>query len=204
MLERVLLYRGQKTYETIVKNIRRVLPVVKVDEGLWIASNADVILGDVEFISNVAKLISDMIVEFRPDLIVTPEAKSIAFAYQVARELGHSRIVVARKSVKSYMESYVVENVKSITTNSVQTLVLTAEDVNRVRDRKICILDDVVSTGSTLTALENLVDRAGGRTVCRASIWLEGPWYKRELLYLSELPIFVSEEKFKELNKQFK
>ncbi|MCX8170173.1 MAG: phosphoribosyltransferase family protein [Candidatus Methanomethyliaceae archaeon] len=201
MLRRVLLYKDQIEYQTIIGGLRRTLPLVKVDNDLWIASNAGIILGDIEFISNAARLMVEKIAAFEPEIVVTPEAKAIAFAYQVAKDLGHARMIVVRKSIKSYMENYIMERVKSITTNEFQTLVLTLEDASMLKGKRICIIDDVVSTGGTIRALENLVKKAECSIVCKASIWIEGPWYSDELVYLGELPIFVSEKKFKELQQ---
>lgn len=184
-------YYGQKTYTTVVGEIRRVLPVTEVEDGVYIASNASVILGDVEFIIYAGKLVAERIREYSVDVIVTPEAKSLALAYEVAKNLGHSKYVVARKSVKSYMKNPLIERVRSITTKEEQILVLCEEEVKYVKDRRVCILDDVVSTGGTMKALERLVKKAGGNIVCRAAIWLEGPWMENEeIIYLSTLPIF--------------
>ena len=184
-------YYGQKTYTTVVGEIRRVLPVTEVEDGVYIASNASVILGDVEFIIYTGKLVAERIREYSVDVIVTPEAKSLALAYEVAKNLGHSKYVVARKSVKSYMKNPLIERVRSITTKEEQILVLCEEEVKYVKDRRVCILDDVVSTGGTMKALERLVKKAGGNIVCRAAIWLEGPWMENEeIIYLSTLPIF--------------
>ena len=201
MLRRVEIYRGQRDYPIEVGGVSRRLPIVQVDEGVWIASNAEVILGDVEFISAAARLISEKVSRFSPEIIVTAESKAIAFAYEVAKLLGHGKFVIARKSVKSYMRDYLVEEVRSITTGGKQFLVLPREEAERIRGRRVCVLDDVVSTGGTLRGLERLVERAGGRIVCRAAIWIEGPWYRGDLIYLDELPIFVREEVLKGLEK---
>ena len=201
MLRRVEVYRGQRDYPIEIGGVSRRLPIVQVDEGVWIASNAEVILGDVEFISAAARLISEKVSRFSPEIIVTAESKAIAFAYEVAKLLGHRKFVIARKSVKSYMRDYLVEEVQSITTGGKQFLVLPREEAERIRGRRVCVLDDVVSTGGTLRGLERLVERAGGRIVCRAAIWIEGPWYRGDLIYLDELPIFVREEALKGLEK---
>lgn len=198
-LRRVEVYRGQKEYPIEIGGVSRRLPIVRVGEGIWIASNAEVILGDVEFISAAARLISEKISRLSPELIVTAESKAIAFAYEVAKLLDHKKFVIARKSVKSYMENYLVEEVRSITTSGRQLLVLPMEEAERVRGRRVCILDDVVSTGGTLRGLERLIGKAGGRIVCRAAIWIEGPWYSGDLIYLGELPVFVSEEALRKL-----
>lgn len=201
MTKRVILYQGQKAYPIKIGRVTRELPLIQVDEGLWIASNAGIILGDVEFISEAAKIMADKIKPFDPEFLVTPEAKAIAFSYEVAKDLGLRRVVIARKSIKAYMSDYLVEEVKSITTREKQFLVLVREDAEELNGRRVCLLDDVVSTGGTLNALERLVMRAGGSVVCRAAIWIEGPWYSGDLIRLGELPIFVDHRRLRELEE---
>ena len=192
----VLPYRGQKTYRISILGLTRDLPVVRVGEGVWIASNAELVLGDVEFIERVGGELARRVRPYRPDIILTPEAKSIAIAYEVSRRLGHERFVIARKSVKAYMRSYVCEDVKSITTRERQKLVLDDRAVEQLRGRRVCLLDDVVSTGGTMEAMKRLVSKVGGEAVCEAVVWREGPWYRSErLIYLSTLPVFVSGER---------
>ncbi|MEM2153840.1 MAG: phosphoribosyltransferase family protein [Nitrososphaeria archaeon] len=192
VMENVLTFSGQKCYEIELDGLRRCLPVVEVDEGVWIASNASLVLGDVEFISKAAELLSKRIEPFVPEILVTAEAKSIALAYEVAKKLGLKRYVIARKKPKAYMGKYIIESVKSITTKEKQSLILTEEDVTNICGKRVCVLDDVISTGGTIDALVKLVEKAGGQTVCKAAIWREGPWYSAdEIVYLRELPIFV-------------
>ncbi|MCS7135824.1 MAG: phosphoribosyltransferase family protein [Nitrososphaerota archaeon] len=199
MLNRVMLYNGESTYRVRIGDIVRELPIVQVEEGLWIASDADLVLGDIEFVLHAAELISKKVEPLGPDVIVSPEAKALPLAFQVAKNLGHSKIVFVRKSVKAYMSDYLLVEVKSITTNEKQTLVLTRGDAEYLEGKKVCLLDDVVSTGGTLKALESITNKAGGKIICKASVWIEGPWYEGDLMFLGELPVFVNEEKLKEL-----
>jgi len=201
MADRIELYSGQKYYRVEIDGVTRELPLVQVDDGLWIASNAGIILGDIEFICAAARAMTERLKPLGPEIIVTPESKAIAFSYEVAKSLGHRRLIIGRKSVKAYMKDYLVEEVKSITTRERQTLVLTSEDIEIIAGRKICVLDDVVSTGGTIKALERLVKKAGGRIACKAAIWLEGPWYREELIHLGELPVFVAKDKSKILEE---
>ena len=191
-MENVLLFSGQKYYEVEIDGLKRILPIVKVEEGVWIASNASLVLGDVEFISKAAELLSKKIVNYSPEILVTAEAKSIALAYEVAKILGLKRYVIARKKPKAYMGKYIIETVKSITTKEKQSLILTEDDVEKVRGKRVCVLDDVISTGGTIEALVKLVEKAGGDIVCKAAVWREGPWYDvKEIVFLYNLPIFV-------------
>lgn len=162
---------------------------------MWIASDAALVLGDVEFISKAAELLAKKVRRRPTDIVLTAEAKSIALAYELSKRLGHERFVVARKSLKSYMGDHVSQKLKSITTSSEQELVLTREEVACLYGKKVCILDDVVSTGGTLKALEALVANAGGIVACKAAIWKEGPWYKgSDLIYVDALPVFVDQD----------
>ncbi len=203
-MERVRPYRGERSYVIRLGDVVRELPLVRVDEKVWIASDASIILGDIEFISAAAKLMAEKLKGLDIDLIVTPEAKSIAFAYETAKLLGHSRIIIGRKGVKAYMLNHLAEEVKAITTKERQLIVLNGEDIKLIRGRRIALLDDVVSTGGTIKALEKLVKRAGGRISCRAAIWIEGPWYKGDLIHLGELPVFVTGEKLREFKEGFR
>lgn len=201
-MEEILVYRGQSHYEIEVEGLKRSLPIVEVSPGTFIASDAELILGDVEFIEKVAKALSSKIKQFSPSIVVTPEAKAIALAYEVSKNLGHKKFVVARKSLKAYMKKYLVESVSSITTMEEQKLVLADDDIDLVKGKRVCILDDVISTGGTIKALEKLVQRAEGKIVCKATIWKEGSWYKNEdLIFLSKLPVFVASENFEKRNK---
>ncbi len=195
MSREIMVYEGQVYHEVNLFGLTRRLPLVKVGEGIWIASNAGVILGDVEFISKAAEAIVNKISDLSPEVIVAPEAKSIALSYEVGRKLGHKKIVIARKSVKAYMKNYVVETLKSITTSGEQVLVLSGEDLRYLEGKRVCILDDVVSTGGTIRALERLVRRAKPLEIYKAVIWKEGPWYKSgDLLYLDVLPVYVEKK----------
>ncbi|MGB9622807.1 MAG: phosphoribosyltransferase family protein [Candidatus Methanodesulfokora sp.] len=194
MVARVIEYKGQKRYIVNIGGIVRELPVTRVSENIWIASNSELILGDIEFIQAAARLMYDKVKPYNPEILVTPEAKAIAFAYELAKKLGHKRLIVARKSVKAYMTDYLMEECSSITTKAAQVLILVKEDIEKIRGRRVCIVDDVVSTGGTMRALEKLIEKAGGIVVCRAAIWIEGPWYKDDLVYLDELPVFMRAE----------
>jgi adenine phosphoribosyltransferase len=186
-------YAGERFHRAALPGLERDLPLVEIEPGMWIASDAGLILGDVEFLSRGALLLSERVRSFSPEVVLTAEAKSIALAYELSRLLGHDRFVVARKTLKAYMGDHLSQEVRSITTSSVQQLLLTREETGYISGRRVCLLDDVVSTGSTFRALEAITRKAGGDVVCRAAIWKEGPWYDRtDLVYLDRLPIFVS------------
>jgi adenine phosphoribosyltransferase len=188
----VRLYSGQTEYAVSVAGLRRTLPIVQIQPHTWIASNAALILGDVRFVSKAAEVLAKRIRPLGVDAVLTAEAKSIALAYELSRNLGADRFVVARKNVKSYMGDYASQKVKSITTHSEQELLLTKEEMRWLSGKRLCLLDDVVSTGATLAALQELAKGAAATVACKAAIWKEGPWYKsKDLIYIGVLPIFV-------------
>jgi adenine phosphoribosyltransferase len=188
----VKAYSGQKSYRLKLDGLQLELPLVKVSPHLWIASDAELILGDVEFIEKAAEVLSKKVSRLRADLVLTAEAKSIALAYALSKKLGHRRFVVARKSIKAYTGAHISQKLRSITTSADQALILTKEEIVSLSGKRVCLLDDVVSTGETLKALEVLLTKAGGIVSCKAAIWREGPWYKdSDLVYADVLPVFV-------------
>jgi adenine phosphoribosyltransferase len=188
----VRAYAGEKEYLVRIAGLERRLPIVQIQPRTWIASDAALILGDVEFLSRTAESLAKKIQPLGVDAVLTAEAKSIALAYELSRRLGKSRFLVARKSIKSYMGDYAAEKLKSITTPVEQELLLTKEEMRWLSGKRICLLDDVVSTGATFNALKGLVRKSGGKVACKAAIWKEGPWYRgKDLVYLRVLPIFV-------------
>jgi adenine phosphoribosyltransferase len=168
--------------------------LVQIKPGVYIASDAELILGDVEFLTVSAQMLARKLRRLDIEIVLTAEAKSIALAYELAKRLGHSRFMVARKSAKGYMGGYFEQKLTSLTTESEQRLLLTEDELGFLSGRRVCLLDDVVSTGATFAALEAITKRAGGSVVCRAAIWKEGPWYAGEnLTCVGELPVFVDE-----------
>jgi adenine phosphoribosyltransferase len=124
-------------------------------------------------------------------LIVGAEAKGIPLVQELSRILNKERYVIARKSVKPYMGTAVVDEVLSITTQVPQVLALDEIDAERIKGKKILCVDDVISTGASLDALERLVKQAGGNIVGRAAILAEGDAANRsDIIYLEKLPLF--------------
>jgi len=192
----IRIHSGQSSHRATLPGISRELPLVEVKPGIFIASDADLILGDVEFLSKSSELLATKVRPLKVDVVVTAEAKSIALAYELSKRLSLERFVVARKSQKAYMGDYFSQKVRSITTESEQQLLITREELDYLCGKRVCLLDDVVSTGATFTALGAIVKRAGGKIVCKAAIWREGPWCKQQgLIHLGTLPIFQDRPK---------
>jgi len=178
---------AQKTYTLQVAGITRELPIVKISDDLAIASF--VILGDTELVCAAA---AQLVKKLPPvDILVTAEAKGIPLVFEMSRLLGMKRYIVARKSVKPYMESPIVDEVVSITTQKKQILCLDHNDASLVKGRRVAIIDDVISTGESVQTVERLITKAGGIVVAKAAILAEGDAAQRDdIIFLEELPLF--------------
>ena len=176
-----------KTYTLHVAGLTRELPVIKLSYDLSIASF--VILGDTEIVRKTAPIIAKKLPEV--DLIVTAEAKGIPLAYEISKVLNLNEYVVARKSVKAYMEEPIEVEVNSITTTNSQKLYLNNQDAKKIKGKRIALVDDVISTGQSLKALERLVEKAGGKVLAKAAILAEGDAKDRkDIIFLEALPTF--------------
>lgn len=174
-------------YELNLCGLKRKLPLIPIDEDMAYASF--VILGEVELVSRSAEELSKNIEGI--DYIVTAEAKGIPLAYEISKLLGLPEYIVIRKSVKTYMKEPLCEVVRSITTKGSQHLYLDEEDAEKIKGKTICIVDDVISTGESLGAIEKLMARAGASTKYKIAILAEGDAAKREdILFLDKLSLF--------------
>jgi Adenine/guanine phosphoribosyltransferases and related PRPP-binding proteins len=175
------------TYALHVAGLTRELPICSVDEKLDIA--AFIMFGDVELTVSCARELVNLAPEH--DVIITAEAKGIPLAYEMARQLGVNRYLIARKGPKVYMKNPISVEVKSITTEKLQRLYIDKDDAEYMKDKRVLIVDDVISTGESLSAIETLVERAGGNIVGRMSVLAEGDAQKRpDITYLAPLPLF--------------
>ena len=183
---------GTEFYELSVAGLTRKLPKVKITDELAIASF--VMLGDTKLIEKCATYLT-----IHPDfpkgkndidVVVCPEAKAIPLVHVISKILGVD-YVVARKSVKGYMVDPIMEKVESITTIGEQMLVLDKPDAEKVKGKNVCIVDDVVSTGGSITSVEKLLQKAEANVICKAAVLLEEAGYdKDDIIYLERLPIF--------------
>ena len=170
-----------------IAGLKRELPICRVTDELYIG--AFVIFGDVELTVACAKALLEKAPEY--DYIITAESKGIPLAYEMARQAGDEKWLLARKGAKLYMQNVFSVEVKSITTDHVQKLYLDGADAALMQGKRILIVDDVISTGESLRALEALVEKAGGQIVGRMAILAEGDAQSREdLIYLEKLPVF--------------
>ena len=176
-----------KTYTLHVAGLTRELPIIKLSYELSIASF--VILGDTEIVKKTAPMIAKKLPEV--DFVVTAEAKGIPLAYEISKILNLNEYIVARKSIKAYMEEPIEVEVNSITTTNSQKLYLNNQDANKIKGKRVALIDDVISTGQSLKALERLVEKAGANVVAKASILAEGDAKDRkDIIFLEALPTF--------------
>ena len=152
--------------------------------------------GDVELTVHAAAELLKKAPEY--DYLIAPEAKAIPLIYEMARQRGGERYFVARKGAKAYMQGVFETEVRSITTMHIQKLVLDTEDAKLIKGKRMIIVDDVISTGESLSAMEELVRRCGGKTVAKMAVLAEGEAQNREdITYLQKLPLFNSDGSLK-------
>ncbi|MBQ3491743.1 MAG: adenine phosphoribosyltransferase [Oscillospiraceae bacterium] len=170
-----------------IAGLDRDLPICKVTDDLYIAGF--VIFGDQELTVACAKELLARAPEY--DYIITAEAKGIPLGHEMARQSGAKKYFLARKAPKLYMTGVFEVAVKSITTAKEQRLYLDTADAEMMKGKRILIVDDVISTGESLRALEVLVEKAGGIIAGRMAILAEGDAQDRpDIIYLEKLPLF--------------
>ena len=176
-------------YRMTIAGCERALPLCRLTDELMIG--AFVIFGDAELTVACAR---DLLEKAPPyDYLLTAEAKGIPLIHEMARQHGDKKYFVARKKPKLYMTGVFEVDVRSITTEGEQKLYLDTADAELIKGKNILIIDDVISTGKSLEALEKLVNKAGGNICGRMAILAEGDAQDREdLIYLEKLPLFNS------------
>ena len=176
----------QEKYLLKVAGLERELTVCPINDKMSIAGF--IMFSDVELTVACAKELLKKVPEC--DVFLTAESKGIPLAYEMSRQSGINYIL-ARKSAKLYMKKPVEVDVKSITTSQIQTLVLDECDIEKLKGKRVVIVDDVISTGESLNAMEKLVEKAGGNVVGRAAVLAEGDAAKRDdIIFLEPLPLF--------------
>lgn len=176
-----------KEYTMTIAGVKASLPLCPINETTQIG--AFVIFGKPELTVASAAALLAKAPEY--DVIITAESKGIPLAYEMARQHGDKTYIVARKKAKFYMRNVVTFNVQSITTAGMQTLCLDGDDVSYMEGKRVLVVDDVISTGESLHALESLVNEAGGKIVGKMAVLAEGEAAGRDdILFLEKLPLF--------------
>lgn len=183
------------TYEMDVAGLKRDLPLCRVTDDLYIG--AFVMFGDVELTVHCAAELLKRAPEY--DYIIAPEAKAIPLLYEMARQSGAEKYFLARKGAKAYMTGVFEVEVRSITTMHIQKLVIDTADAELMRGKRILIIDDVISTGESLHAVEELVKKAGGNIAGKMAVLAEGDAARRDdIITLAPLPLFNADGTVKE------
>jgi|GEM_PF-58509 len=175
-----------KTFKINIAGLERELQVCKVNEDLCIA--AFILFGDVE----MTVVCSERLLSLAPpfDIILTAEAKGIPLAHEMAKQNGNTDYIVARKAIKVYMKDVFTIEVQSMTTREKQSLHIDGNEAQRMAGKRVLIVDDVISTGESVNALEFLVKEAGGIVAGKMAVLAEGDARNREdIIYLEYLPL---------------
>ena len=182
-------------YPMTIAGCERKLPICPVTDDLWIG--AFVIFGDQELTVACARDLLEKAPEY--DYLISAEAKGIPLVHEMARQHGDAKYFLARKAPKLYMTGVFEVTVNSITTAKEQKLYLDTADAELMRGKRILIVDDVISTGESLKAVEALVEKAGGNICGRMCILAEGDAIDRDdIVYLNPLPLFNADGTVKE------
>ncbi len=177
-----------KKFHTMnIAGLDRELQLFKINDNLQIA--AFILFGDVEITKASAKALLERAPEY--DVLFTAECKSLPLIYEMARQNNDNTYIIARKAPKLYMENLLTTEVDSITTANVQKLCIGQSEVDAIRGKRVLIVDDVISTGESLIAMETLVKKAGGQIVGKMAVLAEGDAKDRnDIIYLEPLPLF--------------
>ncbi len=181
-------------YTMKIAGLTRDLPLCRVNDELYIG--AFVIFGDVELTVACARELLKKAPEH--DVLITAESKGIPLVYEMARQHGENRYLIARKAAKLYMRNVFSTDVTSITTANRQILCIDGEDAAFLKGKRVLIVDDVISTGGSLIAVQKLVEQAGGNVVGKMAILAEGDAQTRDdIIYLEKLPLFNADGSIK-------
>ena len=180
----------RETYTVEVAGVTRDLRLFEVAPGIRIAILN--ILGDTELVQAAAGALCDHIAKLDADVLVTAETKSIPLIHELSARLGLPYVVL-RKQYRPYMGDALEVETHSITTGKPQTLYLDEKDRELVKGRRVVLVDDVISTGSTLEAMRKVVEQAGGTTVAETAVFTEGDKAKwADIIAVGHLPVFTS------------
>ncbi len=174
-------------YEIKIAGLTRQLPLCPINKDLYIG--AFVLFGDVELTVACAKELLKRAPDY--DVMITAESKGIPLVYEMTKQAGLNKYLLARKSAKLYMKDVVNVEVQSITTARLQSLFIDRDDAEYMNGKRVLIVDDVISTGESVKAVEKLVQESGGIVAGRMAILAEGDANKRDdIIYLEHLPLF--------------
>ena len=185
------------TYSMEVAGLKRELPICKVTDDLYIG--AFICFGDAELTVACAREMLKLVPADSYDYLFTAEAKSIPLIHEMARQSGAEKYFIARKGAKAYMPDPICVEDQSITTAGMQKLYLGRDDAELICGKRILLIDDVISTGGSLKAMESLIEQAGGKVTGKIAVLAEGDAKDREdIKFLAPLPLFNADGSVKE------
>ena len=179
----------RETYTVEVAGLTRHFPLFEVAPGVRIAIFN--MLGDTYIVKASAAALAERLKNSKASALVTAEAKSIPLIYEMSALMGLPYVVL-RKHYKTYMGEAIRAETVSITTQKTQTLFLDEKDLGLIKDRDVILVDDVVSTGSTLEGMKNVIHEAGGKVSEIAAVFTEGDTDWSHVIALGNLPVFIS------------
>ena len=178
-------------YTMEIAGLKRDLPLCAITDDLYIA--AFICFGDAEITTACATELLKLVPREEYDYIFTAEAKGIPLAHEMARQRHAKKYFVARKGMKTYMPDPICVEDESITTRGVQKLYLGRDDADMIRGKRILIVDDVISTGGSLHAMEKMIEMCGGTVTGKVCVLAEGDAQKRDdIKFLDGIPLFNS------------
>lgn len=181
----------QKYFDFELNGIKRKLPYVKITDDMALASF--VVISDTELVYEAAKELVKLLPPV--DILMTAEAKGIILCYEMSKQLGMKDFVIARKTKKPYMQNAVGHTVHSITTQKEQTLWLDGSDAEKIKGKRVGLIDDVIAKGESIAAIEALAKQAGANVVAKACICAElESVYRDDIIFLKEHFVFTPEE----------
>lgn len=184
------------TYSMEIAGLRRELPICKVTDSLYIG--AFICFGDAELTVACARELLKLVPAEEYDYLFTAEAKSIPLIHEMARQSGAAKYFIARKGPKAYMPDPIHVEDQSITTAGTQRLYLGRDDAELIQGKRVLIMDDVISTGGSLLAMEALIKKAGGMVAGKIAVLAEGDAKDRtDIRYLAPLPLFNADGSIK-------
>jgi adenine phosphoribosyltransferase len=185
------LLKSKEYYDLDFYGLKRKLRISYLSPTLKIANFS--ILGDVEFTEKAGEIMHKQFKQnnIMPDCFVSPEVKIVPFVHHLAKRFGHKRYVICRKSVKGYMTTPIVEIPQAGFPHHVKKIIINFSDYEYLNGKKVVIVDDVVSTGYTISLLENAMKKLNAEVLTRCSIFKQGDSRVNNLIYLAKLPIII-------------
>lgn len=185
----MIKYTGQTYYEIDLAGRKEKLYLAEVAPNVHIA--VFLLFGNTELTNYCAGVLAEKLKDVDFDYIVCPEAKTLPLVQSLCTILDNQEFIVFRKGPKAYMNNPISTDVKAITSSVEQTMTVDGRDADKLRGKKILIIDDVISTGSTMQAVETLLSQIDANIIGYASILKEGDDFKKEAIYIADLPLFI-------------